>query len=74
MRKQLCFFIKKERELNMYSRYEEKVSSEMVDYVEDSLKCMLEEVEIMYDGDSNVKEIVEGYKVEIENVMSRLKN
>jgi len=73
MRKQLCFFIKKERELNMYSRYEEKVSSEMVDYVEDSLKCMLEEVEIMYDGDSNVKEIVEGYKVEIENVMSRLK-
>jgi len=51
-----------------------KVSSEIVDYVEDSLNCMLEEVEIMYDGDSSVEEIVKEYRVEVKNVMNRIKN
>ena len=66
----------KEREVEMRELRKEfvvKVSSEIVDYVEDSLNCMLEEVEIMYDGDSSVEEIVKEYKVEIENVMKRIK-
>ena len=60
-------------EVEMRKEFVVKVSSEIVDYVEDSLNCMLEEVEIMYDGDSSVEEIVKEYKVEIENVMKRIK-
>tara|TARA_Y100000310_G_scaffold165737_1_gene165477 strand:+ start:560 stop:742 length:183 start_codon:yes stop_codon:yes gene_type:complete len=59
--------------MSIRKEFKEKVSSEIVDYVEDSLSCMLDEVEIMYDGDSSVKEIVKEYKVEIENVMKRIK-
>ena len=74
----ICYYNKMRRErktgeLKMRKEFVVKVSSEIVDYVEDSLNCMLEEVEIMYDGDSSVEEIVKEYKVEIENVMKRIK-
>ena len=74
----ICYYNKMRNEnetgeLKMRKEFVVKVSSEIVDYVEDSLNCMLEEVEIMYDGDSSVEEIVKEYKVEIENVMKRIK-
>jgi hypothetical protein len=57
----------------MRKEFKEKVSSEMVDYIEDSLNCMLEEVEIMYDGDSNKWDIVEEYREEVSKIMNRVK-
>ena len=72
----ICYYNKMRNEngeVEMRKEFVVKVSSEIVDYVEDSLNCMLEEVEIMYDGDSSVEEIVKEYKVEIENVMKRIK-